>query len=104
MSDPAEPLDTALHGVPVAADPENFRAREPLEVLVSRFADAVRRGEQPTIDEYARRYSEWADQIRELFPLIQTLEHWKTDKEMECLRSSVPQDFPVRQLGCFRLV
>ncbi|HEY3969051.1 MAG TPA: protein kinase [Planctomycetaceae bacterium] len=104
MIDPSDHADADLHGFPVAADPENFRAREPLEVLVSRFSDAVRRGERPSIDDYARRYAEWADQIRELFPLIQTLEHWKTDKEMECLRRSVPQEFPVHQLGPYRLV
>ncbi|MBI3865096.1 MAG: serine/threonine protein kinase [Planctomycetia bacterium] len=104
MNDPSQRADADLQGMPVAADPENYRAREPLEVLVSRFADAVRRGAQPSIDDYARRYAEWADKIRELFPLIQTLEHWKTDKEMECLRRSVPDEFPVRQLGSYRLV
>jgi serine/threonine protein kinase len=104
MSNPAEHVDADLHGFPVAVDPENFRAREPLEVLVSRFADAVRRGEQPSIDDYARRYAEWSEQIRELFPLIQTLEHWKTDKELECLRRGVPQEFPIRQLGPYQLI
>jgi serine/threonine protein kinase len=104
MNHSSDHTDAVLHGLPVSSDPENFRAREPLEVLISRFADAVRRGEQPSIEEYARRYSEWADQIRELFPLIQTLEHWKTDKEMECLRRSVPQEFPIRQLGPYRLI
>lgn len=104
MNDSSDHADADLHGFPVAADPENFRAREPLEVLISRFSDAVRRGEQPSIEDYVRRYAEWSDQIRELFPLIQTLEHWKSDKEMECLRRSVPQEFPVRQLGQYRLV
>ena len=91
-------------GFPVASDPENFRGREPLEVLVTRFSDAVRRGEQPSIEEYARRYRDWAQQIRELFPLIESLERWKTDKEVECLRRSVPEEFPVRQLGSYRLI
>ncbi|MGE5193020.1 MAG: serine/threonine-protein kinase [Deltaproteobacteria bacterium] len=104
MSDSRDPFSVDLHGFPVAADPEHFRAREPLEVLVSRFADAVRRGENPSIDEYAARYGEWAGQIRELFPLIQTLERWKTDKELECLRRSVPDEFPVRQVGNYRFV
>jgi serine/threonine protein kinase len=91
-------------GFPVAADPEHFRAREPLEVLVSRFADAVRRGENPSIDEYARRYGAWAEQIRELFPMIQSLEHWKSNKEVECLRRSVPQEFPVRRVGNYDFI
>src|SRR5262249_381730 len=104
MSDPHDQFSANLHGFPVAADPEHFRAREPLEVLVSRFADAVRRGENPPIDEYAARYAEWADRIRELFPLIQTLERWKSAKEMECLRRSVPDEFPVRRVGNYQFV
>jgi serine/threonine protein kinase len=104
MSDPNDQFSASLDGFPVAADPEHFRAREPLEVLVSRFADAVRRGENPSIDDYAARYRDWADQIRELFPLIQTLERWKSDKEVECLRRSVPEDFPVRRVGQYQFV
>jgi eukaryotic-like serine/threonine-protein kinase len=103
MNDPAEHAGADLVGLPVASDPDHLRAREPLEVLVTRFADAVRRGQQPSIEDYAARYHEWAAQIRELFPLIQTLEHWKTDKQVDCLRRSVPDEFPVRQLGHYRL-
>lgn len=104
MSDQPDQFAASLDGFPVASDPEHVRAREPLEVLVSRFADAVRRGDHPSIDDYARRYGEWAAQIRELFPLIQTLEQWKSDKEVECLRRSVPEDFPVRRLGHYEIV
>ena len=104
MTDHPDPQSANLDGFPVAADPENVRAREPLEVLVSRYADAVRRGESPSIEEYAQRYREWADQIRELFPLIETLERWKSDKEFECLRRSVPDDFPVRRVGTYQFV
>jgi len=104
MTDLPDPLSANLDGFPVAADPENVRAREPLEVLVSRYADAARRGENPSIDEFARRYPDWADQIRELFPLIATLERWKSDKEVECLRRSVPDEFPVRRVGNYQFV
>ena len=104
MNDRPDQAGADLDGFPVSSDPENFRAREPLEVLVTRFSDAVRRGEQPSIEEYARRYGDWAPQIRELFPLIQSLERWKSDKEVECLRRGVPDDFPVRQLGSFQII
>jgi serine/threonine protein kinase len=104
MTDRPENAGADLDGFPVASDPDNFRAREPLEVLVTRFSDAVRRGEQPSIEDYARRFRDWAPQIRELFPLIESLERWKTDKEVECLRRSVPDEFPVRQLGSYRLI
>jgi serine/threonine protein kinase len=104
MNDRPEHSGADLDGFPVASDPDNYRAREPLEVLVSRFSDAVRRGEHPSIDEYADRFREWAPQIRDLFPLIQSLERWKSDKEVECLKRSVPDEFPVRQLGRYRLL
>src|SRR5690242_17704750 len=100
----AEPAGADPDGLPVAADPDNFRGREPLEVLVTRFSEAVRRGEQPSIDDYALRYRDWAPQIRELFPMIESLERWKSDKQVEGLRRSVPDEFPVRQLGSYRLV
>lgn len=104
MTERPEPSAVDLEGFPVAADPENARAREPLEVILSRFSEAVRRGERPSVEEYATRYREWAEQIRELFPLIENLEHWKTDKEVECLRRNVPEEFPIRRLGKYDLI
>jgi len=103
MSEPHDQTDVSIHGLPVARDAEGFRAREPLEILVSRFTDAVRRGKRPSVEEYALRYSEWADEIREIFPLIESLERWKGEKEVECLRRSVPEEFPVQRLGEYRL-
>lgn len=103
MADPNEQTDVSLHGLPVARDAEGFRAREPLEILISRFTDAVRRGKRPSVEEYALRYGEWADEIREMFPLIESLERWKGEKEVECLRRSVPEEFPVRRMGEYRL-
>ncbi|HEY2251535.1 MAG TPA: hypothetical protein VGH74_10765, partial [Planctomycetaceae bacterium] len=104
MNDRTEYAGVEPDGLPVAADPDNFRGREPLEVLVTRFSEAVRRGEQPSIEDYALRYRDWAPQIRELFPMIESLERWKSDKQVEGLRRSVPDEFPVRQLGSYRLV
>lgn len=104
MNESHDAFDVSLDGLPVAHDHEHFRGRVPLEILVSRFTDAVRRGERPSIDDYASRYADLADQIRELFPLIESLERWKGDKDIECLRRSVPEEFPVRRLGEYRLL
>lgn len=105
MQDPHKLTDDVhLHGLPVASDPEHLGARETIEVLVSRFADAIRRGQRPSIEEYVQRHKELAAEIRELFPLIQTLEGWKSEKEVECLRRNVPVDFTVRRLGSYRII
>ena len=50
--------------------------RDPLERLAEEFAERYRRGERPTPEEYAPRYPELADQIRELFPALAVLEQF----------------------------
>ncbi len=42
--------------------------------LAEEFLDRLRKGEQPSIVEYATRFPEHADQIRELFPALRMLE------------------------------
>ncbi|MFN0055257.1 MAG: serine/threonine-protein kinase [Planctomycetales bacterium] len=98
-SDGSEAFEARPQGLPVPRDADHLRGREPLEVLVTRFTEAVRRGERPSIEDYARRYHEWAEQIHELFPLIESLEHWKGEKEVQCLRQNLPEEFPVRRVG-----
>lgn len=78
--------------------------RDPLEMVLSDFMLAIRSGQSPDIEDFARRFPQLADQIRELFPLVGNLERWKSDKEIECLRRSVPKQFPFDKLGCYRLV
>src|SRR4051812_45708447 len=102
MSD--ELFEAELDGFPVAADPEHLQARDALEVILSRFAEQVRRGETPSIEDYAHRHPALAQQIRELFPLIKRLETWKSDSEVATLRRIVPDEFPIRQLGPYQLL
>lgn len=78
--------------------------RDPLELAISEFTELKREGKSPTIDEFAGRYPALADEIRELFPLIENLERWKTDKEVECLKRSVPKEFNFEKLGDYKLV
>ena len=46
----------------------------PLEALAALFVEQHRRGEAPSVEEYALEHPELAAQIRELFPTIATLE------------------------------
>jgi eukaryotic-like serine/threonine-protein kinase len=43
-------------------------------VLADEFAERHRRGERPPLSEYAEKYPELADQIRELFPALLAME------------------------------
>jgi serine/threonine protein kinase/WD40 repeat protein len=47
---------------------------DPLEALADEFAARYRRGERPSLTEYAGRYPELAEQIRELFPALVVME------------------------------
>jgi serine/threonine protein kinase/WD40 repeat protein len=47
---------------------------DPVEVLANSFLERYRRGERPSLSEYARQHPELADQIRELFPALVLIE------------------------------
>ena len=48
--------------------------RDPFEVVAESFLARFRAGERPSIDEYAARHPELADQIRELLPALVMVE------------------------------
>jgi WD40 repeat protein/serine/threonine protein kinase len=49
-------------------------ARDPVEELAEEFAARYRQGEHPSLSEYADKYPELAEQIRELFPALVVME------------------------------
>ena len=46
----------------------------PLDRLAEEFVRRYRGGEQPSLTEYCERHSEFADEIRELFPALVMME------------------------------
>ena len=77
-------------------------SRESVERLADEFAKRFRKGERPSLTEYTTRYPEHADEIRELFPALVTLEQFgpqeATDHKPDLV---LPQ---LHQLGDFRIV
>jgi WD40 repeat protein/serine/threonine protein kinase/Flp pilus assembly protein TadD len=55
---------------------ESTSAPDLFNALADEFADRHRRGERPLLSEYADRYPELADQIRELFPALAMIEQF----------------------------
>jgi serine/threonine protein kinase/tetratricopeptide (TPR) repeat protein len=55
--------------------------RDPLEQLVEEFACRCRDGQNPSIEEYAGRYPQWAEDIRVLFPAVLMMEQCKPRRE-----------------------
>jgi serine/threonine protein kinase/WD40 repeat protein/tetratricopeptide (TPR) repeat protein len=73
-----------------------------LDRLASEFADRLRRGERPTVREYAEKYPALADLIREAFPALVTVgevEEIVQDRE----QSKAPAPAPA-QVGDYRII
>jgi serine/threonine protein kinase len=72
--------------------------RDPIDVLAEEFVARYRRGEGPSIEEYARRYPDLAGDIHALFPAATLLEDLKGPPP-------APAAGPVpTRLGDFRLI
>ena len=68
-------------GAPADADGADGSERHPVELLAAEFTERLRRGEGPTVGEYAERYPEWAEEIRDVFPAIATVEGYKVTRQ-----------------------
>ena len=78
--------------------------REPIELLADDFVERCRRGEAPSIEQYASEHPEWAEQIRELFPTIAAMERLKTTKEKGSGRPAAHESITVERLGDLRIL
>ncbi len=73
-----------------------------LDRLAGEFADRLRRGERPTVREYAERYPGLADLIREAFPALVTVEEVE-----EIVQDRERREAPapaLSQVGDYRIV
>jgi eukaryotic-like serine/threonine-protein kinase len=84
-----------------------FEANEeldPLEMLAAEFMERQRRGELPTVAEYAAQHPELAAEIEEVFPTIAVMEQLKVHKEQESgVRVSLG-GVRLERLGDFRIL
>jgi serine/threonine protein kinase len=82
------------------ADPD----RDPLEILAAEFVERQRRGQSPSIAEYAEKHPELAAEIQDLFPAIAAIEQLKAHKA-EAGGARVSLGAPkLERLGDFRIL
>ena len=67
--------------------------RDPLDCLADDFAARCRRGESPSIAEYAAAHPCLAERIEELFPAVAMLERWRIDERATRQAVSVRERF-----------
>ena len=79
--------------------------REPIDVLAAEFVARHRQGEAPSMDEYAERNPELAEEIYAIFPTIVAIEKLKVHKEQSSSggRASLGAVRP-ESLGDFRII
>src|SRR5262249_33011629 len=97
--------------VPTRFRPMNRADSNPdlLAQIVDEWQDRLRRGERPSLDEYAQRHPELADQVRELLPGLAALEDLKADgldRTIAPTGGAASAEAPVilEQLGDFRIL
>src|SRR5579872_4328862 len=86
-----------------SAPPSRSEAPDPvLDALVEEFAQRLQQGEDPSIDELARRHPDHAERLRRLLPAVQALANFSGSAESRdgCEPVVAPQ---VHSLGDFRL-
>jgi serine/threonine protein kinase len=83
---------------------EASKQRNPVEELAAEFVERCRRGEFPSIEEYAESHPKIADEIRELFPAVLAMEGLKTRKEEAPGTAAGPRPGQPEQLGDFRII
>lgn len=75
-----------------------------LETLASQFLDEYRQWLNPSIEDYANSYPDYAEEIRESFPVLITMEQWKGNREFSRLLYPLPDEFNLKQLGDCRFI
>jgi serine/threonine protein kinase/WD40 repeat protein/tetratricopeptide (TPR) repeat protein len=81
--------------------------RNPVEVLAEESLERQRRGERPTIGEYAERYPDLAADIRDLFPALVKMEQVRPqggDATGVYVQPNGPQSQRLEKLGDYRIL
>lgn len=73
--------------------------RDPVDVLAEEFADRLRRGEHPSVSDYAAAHPDHAEQLKELLPAVAQMELLKRFRAPGGAEPSLPD-----RLGDFRIV
>ncbi len=95
MSDESPILDTE--------SPGDGDERHPLDVLAEEFSERCRRGDHPSVADYARQYPQYADQLRELLPPIALMEKLKR-RNLSGTGGIAQSPLKLDRLGDFRIL
>src|SRR5438094_4782685 len=82
---------------------DNPSAAEPLGQIADEFVEAFRQGQRPAVEEFARRYPEHADELRDMLPALALMEKAKAPDEPPAQQLPAATA-PLRQLGDYQIL
>ncbi len=84
----------------------NPSAADSFGQIADEFVDAIRQGKCPTVEEFARRYPDHADEIREVLPALVMIEKAKDSdtSRPRCPTDATASEPPIKQLGDYQIL
>jgi eukaryotic-like serine/threonine-protein kinase len=79
-------------------------AADPLGQIADEFVEAFRQGQRPSVEEFARRYPEYADEIRDMLPALALMENAKSADDAPAQRRPATAAAPLQQLGDYQIL
>jgi serine/threonine protein kinase len=104
--DPDRAVETGaeISGLP-ARDAANVdAARDVVELAATEFLEKLRGGVHPAVEEFAQRFPEHADEIREVLPLVASMELWKANREAPAVGQSILPTLGLKRFGDYRMI
>ena len=83
---------------------ENGDSRDPIELLAEQFLSEIRQGHATSIEDYQRRYPEYSEGIKALFPTLLMMEDLKPPSHRLRDSSDTLLDRNIKQLGDFHIL
>jgi WD40 repeat protein/serine/threonine protein kinase len=86
---------------------DNPSAADPFGAIADEFVEAFRQGKYPSVEDFARRYPEHANEIREMLPALVLMEKAKSADETSSQRHRAKAwaaAAPLSQLGDYRIL
>jgi WD40 repeat protein/serine/threonine protein kinase len=85
---------------------DNPSAEDPFGVIADEFVEAFRKGQRPSVEEFAQRYPEHADDIREMLPALVMMEKAKATAPpgQHGPANGSSAEPPLQQLGDYQIL
>jgi serine/threonine protein kinase/WD40 repeat protein len=85
---------------------DNNPSADPIGDIADAFVEAFRQGKRPSVEDFAARYPEHADELREVLPALVLMEKAKTPEDAQPAQpaAALTSPLPLRQLGDYQIL